>query len=273
MEECNHEEADTRVLVHLLHAVGNSSTVMIMTGDTDVIVILLSNFHQIMGVNSEAEIWVSFHSGKTSRLIHLNSLAHTLGETTCKSLALFHSFTGCDSTSSIKYKGKRICYKTFLKESSVVEQFSQIIRSPFQTTTSLIQAAQRFVCLLYDKDYPSNGCNDVDMVRFEAFCRRTKDVERIPPTNDALMLHLKRSVYQASIWALAYQPQIPAENPEQHGWMIEDNKLVPVWKTLPLAKDVFNLEVKCTCSGVCSSCKCIKTKLKCTRMCKCKCTI
>ena len=41
MDQCNHEEADTRVLVHLLHSLQSSSLGMVYTGDTDVVVILL----------------------------------------------------------------------------------------------------------------------------------------------------------------------------------------------------------------------------------------
>ena len=69
---------------------------------------------------------------------------------------------------------------------------------------------------------------------------------------------------------------MPANKPTDHGWKEEDGKLLPIWITLPLAKDVFHLDVKCTCtstctSTVCSRCKCMKSKLKCTRLCKCKC--
>ncbi len=56
MGRCNHEEADTRVLVHLLHALQYSSLGMVYTGDTDVVVILLCNFHHIKVVNPESEI-------------------------------------------------------------------------------------------------------------------------------------------------------------------------------------------------------------------------
>ena len=72
MDQCNHEEADTRVLVHLLHALQTSSLGMVYTGDTDVVVILLSNFHHIKALNSAAEIWISLKAGKTIRMIFLN---------------------------------------------------------------------------------------------------------------------------------------------------------------------------------------------------------
>src|SRR6267154_4886082 len=60
-----------------------------------------------------------------------------------------------------------------------------------------------------------------------------------------------------------------ANNPINHGWKEEDGKLIPSWTSLPLARDVFSLDVKCTCKITCSLCKCVKAKLKCTRLCKC----
>ena len=51
----------------------------------------------------------------------------------------------------------------------------------------------------------------------------------------------------------------------------EDGKILPFWTTLPLSKDVFHLDVKCTCPIVCSQCKRMTTKLKCTHQSKCTC--
>src|SRR5688572_6272445 len=65
MEQCNHEEADTRVLIHLLHALQTWSLGMVHTGDTDVL-ILLSNFHHIKALNPTAKIWISFKARKTT---------------------------------------------------------------------------------------------------------------------------------------------------------------------------------------------------------------
>jgi len=60
MEQCNHEEADTRVLIDLLHALQTSSLGMVRTRDTDVVVILLSNLHHIQALNTATETWISF---------------------------------------------------------------------------------------------------------------------------------------------------------------------------------------------------------------------
>ena len=177
---------------------------------------------------------------------------------------MFHAFTyGCDSTSSFKFKGKRYSYKTFQKLPEVIAEFANLTNSPFLATDRLIAMASKFVCRLYSSDTSpatqtgnTSNSNDINVVRMEVFCQKTKDVERIPPTADAVLQHLKRSSYQASIWNAAHISEMSVPNPELHGWMVEDGKLVPIWVTTPMAKDVFNTEIKCSCTKVCSACKC-----------------
>ena len=135
MGQCNYEEAAAmRVLVHLLHVPQTSSLGMVHTGDTDVIVIILSNFHHIKALNPAAEIWISFKAGKTTTMISLSNIAANLGETTCKVMALFHAFTGSDSTSSFKFKGKRYCCKLMNKVLFLMEEFATVVDNPFQTS-------------------------------------------------------------------------------------------------------------------------------------------
>lgn len=161
MDQCNHEEADTRVLVHLLHALQSSSLGMVYSGDTDVVVILMCNFHHIKALNQAAEIWISFKAGNTTKMISLNSIATNLGTTTCKAMALFHAFTGSDSTSSFKFKGKRSCCMLMHEVPSLMEQFSSMVDNPFETSPRLKEVATNFVCRLSLNDED----NDVDLVR------------------------------------------------------------------------------------------------------------
>ena len=57
-------------------------------------------------------------------------------------------------------------------------------------------------CAVWSSD--SNKEDDVDRVRMRLFSQKTRDVERIPPTSDALEQHLKRSIFQASVWTTAH---------------------------------------------------------------------
>ena len=113
MGQCNHEEADTRILVHLLHALQTKPIGLIHTGDIDIVVILLANHQQIISANPAADISIFFHAGKSKGTINLNSIAANLE--TCKSLALFHTLTGSDSISAFKFTGKPSYWKMLTK--------------------------------------------------------------------------------------------------------------------------------------------------------------
>ena len=71
-----------------------------------------------------------------------------------------------------------------------------LVTIPFQTLPRSKEVATNFVCRLYSNK--SNDHNDVDLVRMRLFSQKTRDVERISPSIDALDQHLKRSVFQAS---------------------------------------------------------------------------
>ena len=139
---------------------------------------------------------------------------------------------------------------------SLMEEFATIVQTPFQKSPRLIEVASNLFCRLYSNE--SNEDNDVDLVRLRVFPQKTRDVERIPPTSDALYQHLKRGVFQASIWTTAQRSMMPVNSPTNHGWKEEEGKLLPIWIT----KDVFQLDVKCTCTSNCSQCKCVRAKLK-----------
>ena len=65
MDCCNHEEADTRIVVHLQHALKQGAkTVLVRTVDTDVIVILAGLFNDLVVLQPLTDIWVAFGMGK-----------------------------------------------------------------------------------------------------------------------------------------------------------------------------------------------------------------
>ena len=57
MPECNHEEADTRMLIHLQDALKNGATTcLVRTVDTDVIVIIVGKLHYLHSKNDIVKI-------------------------------------------------------------------------------------------------------------------------------------------------------------------------------------------------------------------------
>ena len=95
LSPCYHEEADSRVFVHVVHA-GNSGhgKAMICTVDTDIVVLAVSNMHNMQNVR---ELWLTFGTRRFFRYIPCHSIANQFSKTTSNALTFFHAFTGCDS--------------------------------------------------------------------------------------------------------------------------------------------------------------------------------
>lgn len=64
MLKCDHEEADTRICIHLKHAMEKGARkVLIRTVDTDMIVIIAEVFFELQRIYSDLDIWVAFGVG------------------------------------------------------------------------------------------------------------------------------------------------------------------------------------------------------------------
>ena len=93
---CSHEEADTRILLHLEDAVRHGNTrVSIRTVDTGVVVLAVASAQRL----SLSELWIAFGTGKNFRFLACHEMARALGPNRCIGLSLFHAFTGCDTVS------------------------------------------------------------------------------------------------------------------------------------------------------------------------------
>lgn len=61
MNQCNHEEADTRIVVHMRHALERGAeSVLVRTVDTDVVVILVGKLHDLLASNKRAKVCVTW---------------------------------------------------------------------------------------------------------------------------------------------------------------------------------------------------------------------
>lgn len=70
--------------------------VMLRTVDTDVVVLAIATFHDL----ALSELWIAFGVGKHLRYVPVHVIASSIGQQKSKALLAFHSFTGCDQTSS-----------------------------------------------------------------------------------------------------------------------------------------------------------------------------
>ena len=83
MQSCDHEEADTRMLIHLQDALANGSTTcLVRTVDTDVVVTIIRKFHSLLTNYPAADIiWILLALAGTLCISTSMLSAMTWGET------------------------------------------------------------------------------------------------------------------------------------------------------------------------------------------------
>ena len=104
----NHEEADTRMLLHIRDATdADHREITIRTVDTDVVVLAVSFFQRL---NLE-KMWIEIGTGKNKRWIPVHEYALKLPNNMCMALPFWYAFTGCDTVSAFCGRGKRFAGK------------------------------------------------------------------------------------------------------------------------------------------------------------------
>ncbi|KAJ8397883.1 hypothetical protein AAFF_G00435720 [Aldrovandia affinis] len=268
---CSHEEeADTRILLHVQDAVRQGYTkVSIRTVDTDVVILAVA----AAGRLDIDELWVAFATGKNFRYLAAHEMAVALGPNKCQWLPFFHAFTGCDTVSCFSGRGKKTAWETWKACDEVTDEvttaFCTLAATPtISTVDDYMDSLERFVVLLYDRTSSQEHVNEA---RKHLFTQRSRSIEAIPPTREALRQHIKRAAYQAGFcWGLMMicTPELPS--PSEWGWVQSDNGWGICWTTLPEATEACRQLITCGCKKGCKGqCKCVKATLQCTALCHC----
>ncbi len=111
-------------LVHLQDALRNgANTCLVRTVDTDVVVVLIGNFYAFISNHPAADLWVAFGTRKSFMYLHINTICNALGREKSMALPIFHSFTGCDTTSGFFGKGKKSAWDAWKSYPEVTQAF------------------------------------------------------------------------------------------------------------------------------------------------------
>ena len=105
ISSCEYEEADTRLLLHASYVANQGmARVVIRTVDTDVVVLSIALNRQL----KLDELLIGFGTGKSLRYIPEHDIAKQMGSSKAKALPVFHAITGCDQTSVLQTRVKRL---------------------------------------------------------------------------------------------------------------------------------------------------------------------
>ena len=261
---CNHEEADTRIFLHVKHTASQFSKVLIKSVDTDVVVLAISLFDKL----NVSELWIQFGVEKSLKNIPVHEVALSIGSPQCHALPFFTAVTGCATTSSFNGKGKKSEHAAWMVLPEVTEAFNSLGSLPECVSLSDSRNIERFVVATYSRICPADTVNEA---RKFLFSQGDRMIENIPPTENALKQHIKRAVYQAGyVWYQSLQKVQSLPCPSEWGWKSEDGNWTPLWTTIPQASKVCQELIRCGCLKSCGTrCKCNNAKIDCTALCKC----
>ena len=140
---CDHEEADTRMLLHAKHASQDAQRVVIQSPDTDVLLLCVTRNDEI---KCDEQL---FRTGVKDRLgyIPAHKITVGVGPLMCKVLPAFHALTGCDLTSALSRVRKKKAWKIIV-HSKVHQQHLVCVGQSLDVDSVTARKAEAFICSL-----------------------------------------------------------------------------------------------------------------------------
>ena len=251
----NHEEADTRFVLHGVNIERHLNNLVVYSRDTDVLLLLLAHRTRF-----SSKVWILAGTSKKPKYIPLEEVSANLPCNSSSALLPFHAITGCDSTSFFCGHSKKTAWKVFKEQFDLLSSVGDGILD-----AGTIASAEKFVCRMY-----KTLDDSLDLARVSLF-GKVSSPEKLPPTSDAFRQHLKRCHYQTAVWRQAHIQKPVLPSPEESGWKLAEGLLVPVFMTLdPIPKACLEM-ISCRCTTGCATlrCKCRKSQVVCTGLCGC----
>ena len=144
---------------------------------------------------------------------HSSSLTprRSLGPSKSIALTLFHSLTGCNTTSQFIGCGKKTAWAVWISFPDLTDTLVTLTLNPnkFGIGSIHIQRIERFVVLMYSKGC---GAASVNEATLHLFTSGTNSLESIPAPQAALFQHMKRAILQSRFYwhqSLSAQQEIP----------------------------------------------------------------
>ena len=225
------EETDTRTVLYASYAVKQGyENVRVRSPDSDIFFILL-HFAPLLAIR----ILFDTGTGNKRRLLNITEISGRHSQRFNTSMMALHAYTGCDTTSAFKGIGKQKPIK-LLKKMSRFEPAIAKLGESWEVTDAMFQQLEEFTCHLYGQPRLSS----IDSARLHLLKKkcdsngnldpsRNIDIANLPPCSNTLKQHIRRANYQVGIWkkALDNFPEIP--DPSDHGWVVNDGKMEPLW--------------------------------------------
>ena len=268
----DHEEADSRMMLHLQHAVmAGHKVAFVRTVDSDVVVLSIHHYPTFQNLGLTG-LWIGFGCGKSYRDTPVHEVSAQLGPNRCLALPFFHAFTGSDLTSRLFGIRKKTAWNAWLHCPEVTETVVTLMHQPEELTEDSVhmRRIERLTVQMYNKN---GSCTTVNEARQMLFTHNLRNLECIPPTKAALYQYVKRGVFvSVFIWHLALARELRLPAPADYGYEFTRTEAwVHYWTHLENASIACSLLLHFPCSKAYKGrCNCCKGGLRCTPLCKCQ---
>ena len=215
------EEADTKIIVHILSHIRNDHTkILVRTGDTDVVTLILAHLSLLQ---QSYGIEVDFGFGKNRKYYNINTISLHLSDEQRSPQLFFYIFTRSDVTSSFFNLLKKLWWKVWSENAFMSQTFIKLSWTPNDITEMDYLKIEKLVCTAYD---PQKRflTDDVNRLRYLLISMSTdNNLRKLPPSRAALKQHILRSAYAAGwIWGGCLNNCISIPPPMEWGWKSDD---------------------------------------------------
>ena len=245
---CNHEEADSRWLLHAAHCLATRHKRIMVTKVVPYVVVLAIFAAAALNLLYKLEkLWVEFMVGKKRCYIPAHELASTVRPEKVRAMPIFHENTGCDTTCEFKGKKKNTAWETWNAFSEVTQAFLSLMDER-ELSSDNFNIIQHYVCIMYSRTSKYMKVNKARKFMFA----KDRPFELIPPTEAALERHIRRAAIQrVHIWreCLISSPDYP--DPQQWGWsrLGDEDTWRPHWSSIPHASKACKQLTSCRCNS------------------------
>ena len=214
---CNHEEADTRMV---LHACLEDTIVIVVSKDTDVLILLIYAYAKHQPANQ----WYM----KIDKYISINSIVNHFGAALCIKLPHIHAITRCDTTSFLHGVGKVKVLKKLVDKPdllNLMDDFGDSLAVSDVINDNITKFIQQ-AC--YSGQQNENLVGTIVRMYKKM---KTKSSLTLPLDPKSMTQHIRRVCFQLYEWIQFNAKMLPQTDYRNNGWEWDEgeNQVVPKW--------------------------------------------
>ena len=141
-------------------------------------------------------------------------------------LPQIHALSGCATTASPFYIGKKSVVKTVLKHGPV--RFANLSSVSEIDIAAAVNASHALVALWYNPTEKFKHCHeDLNLLRTRMASTKITPLSCLPPCGELFKENVKRVIWQVRLWTFASMLDFGGK-PDDFGWEVRNGILKPV---------------------------------------------